>query len=289
MHSYLRSIGFKDITKEKLSEILYLASKNPTAYEMALDTEGNEFSEIRYEVCPKAGIALRGNYDEDDNFKIEYYFPYYEAVLNSSTSKVYIIKESDRESFQGVSEDVNVAIDVIFHLKNMLPYLQSFKNTNNVAPANVSLCGLSIEGKVIMPIYSDEATRARREKAKVTRDKWIAKAKEGDADAYEKLTIDDMEKYTMITKRIQKEDVLSIVSSTFMPSGIENDKYAIIGDILDYKTLVNSITQQSIYILTIDCSGLKLDVCINSDDLFGVPAVGRRFKGVVWMQGKLNM
>ena len=74
MHSYLRSIGFKNITKEELSDIIYQASKNPTAYEMSLDTEGNEFSEIRYEVCPGAGIAIRGNYDEDDSFKMDYYF-----------------------------------------------------------------------------------------------------------------------------------------------------------------------------------------------------------------------
>lgn len=289
MHSYLRSIGFKNITKEKLSEIIYQASKNPTAYEMAMDTEGNEFSEIRYEVCPGAGIAVRGNYDEDDNFKVDYYFPYYEAVLNSSTSTVHIIKESDRECFQGVCEDNNVAIDVIFHLQNMLPFIQSFENTTSVAPANVSLCGLSLEGKIIMPVYSDESTKAKRYKAKVTRDKWIAKAKEGDADAYEKLTLDDMEKYTMISKRIQNEDVLSIVHSTFMPSGIENDKYAIIGDIIDYKTMVNTITMQNVYVLTIDCSGLKIDICINKEDLLGAPKVGRRFKGILWMQGKLNI
>ena len=289
MHSYLRSIGFKNITKEELSDIIYQASKNPTAYEMSLDTEGNEFSEIRYEVCPGAGIAIRGNYDEDDSFKMDYYFPYYEAVLNSSTSTVHIIKESDRECFQGVCEDNNVAIDVIFHLQNMLPFIQSFEKTTSVTPANVSLCGLSLEGKIIMPIYSDETIKAKRYKAKVTRDKWIAKAKEGDADAYEKLTLDDMEKYTMISKRIQNEDVLSIVSSTVMPSGIENDKYAIIGDITDYSILVNSITKQRLYVLTIDCSGLKIDVCINEEDLLGAPAVGRRFKGVLWMQGKLNI
>ncbi len=289
MHSYLRSIGFKNITRERLSEILYLASQNPTGYEMALDMDGNEFSEIRYEIAPGMGVAVRGDYDENDNFKAEYYFPYYEAVLNSSTATVHIIKESDRDCFQGVLEDNNVAIDIIFHLQNMIPCLQAFDNTTTVAPANVSLCGLSLDAKIIMPIYSDESIKAKRYKAKVTRDKLVAKAKEGDADAYEKLTMDDMEKYSMISRRIKDEDVLSIVSSTFMPSGIENDKYAVIGEILNYKTLVNSLTKQNVYILTIDCSDLKMDVCINEDDLFGVPAVGRRFKGVVWMQGRLNI
>ncbi len=288
MHSYLRSIGFKNINREKLSEIFYLASKNPTAYEMAMDSEGNEFSEIRYEIAPHAGIAIRGNFDEDDNFRREYYFPYYEATLPTSNSTVHIIKESDRECYQGVLEDNNIAIDVIFHLQNMLQYLNIFEKRTTFAPANVSLCGLSYNAKIIMPIYSDESVKARRYKAKVLRDEWIAKAKEGDADAYEKLTMDDMDKYAMISKRIQNEDVLSIVSSTFMPSGIENDKYMIIGDIINIKTLVNLITKQNIYILTVDCSDLKMDICINEDDLFGEPAIGRRFKGTVWMQGQVN-
>ncbi|MCR4611286.1 MAG: DUF3881 family protein [Lachnospiraceae bacterium] len=289
MHKYLRSIGFKDITKERLSEIFYRASKDPTAYEMAMDSEGNEFSEIRYEVAPHAGIAIRGNYDENDNFTGEYYFPYYEAVLQSSTSTVHIIRQSDRECYQGVCEDNNVAFDIIFHLQNMLPYLQAFESTTTVAPANVSLCGLSLEAKIIMPVYTDETIKAKRYKAKVARDNWMAKAREGDAGAYEKLTMDDMDKYSMISRRIQNEDVLSIVSSTFMPSGIENDKYAVIGDIVNYKTIINYITKQNVYVLTIDCNDLKIDVCINEEDLFGAPAIGRRFKGVVWMQGRLDI
>ena len=288
MHSYLRSIGFKNITKEKLSEVFYLAQKNPTAYEMAMDSEGNEFSEIRYEIAPHMGIAIRGNFDEHDNFRREYYFPYYEAVRKSSTSTVHIIRESDRECYQGVCEDDNIAIDVIFHLQNMLPYLQTFDKTTTIAPANVSLCGLSPEAKIILPVYTDDSTRAKRQKAKVARCDLMAKAKDGDADAYEQLTMDDMDKYAMISRRVYREDVLSIVSSTFMPSGIENDKYAVIGDITGVKTVVNYITKQNVHILSINCNDLVMDVCINEDDLLGEPAVGRRFKGVVWMQGRLN-
>lgn len=288
MHSYLQSIGFKNISKDLLSEVFYLAAKNPTGYDITLDSLGNEFSEIRYEIADNMGIAFRGSYNDNDIFNCEYYFPYYESMIKSSNATVHVVKESDRECYQGVCEDNNVGIDVIFHLQNMIPYISSYDETTTIAPADVSMSGLSLEGKIILPIYSDEKTIKNRRKAKVVREEWLSKAREGDADAYEKLTLDDMDKYTMISKRIQSEDVLSIVRSTFMPSGIENDKYSIIGEIIDIKQLANEITNQNVYILSVDCNDLKIDVCINQDDLLGQPAIGRRFKGVIWTQGRIN-
>ncbi len=290
MHKYLRSIGFSNIKKEELKKIIHIVENNPDYVEMAMDSEGNEFSELRIEVTKRTGIALRGNYDSKDEFHLDYYFPYYEAVQDTCHSTVQIMKESDRECFQGVCEDNNIGLDIIFHIQNMIPFLQSKKTDQDIVnPSSTSLCGLSIEGKIILPVYTDELIRTKTIKSKNTRNKLIAEARDGDANAYEKLTLDDMDKYSMISKRIKSEDVLSIVSSTFMPSGIENDKYAVIGEIMHFTKQTNTMSKEAIYILTLDCSGLCFDVCINEKDLLGQVAVGRRFKGTVWMQGKLNM
>ena len=81
------------------------------------------------------------------------------------------------------------------------------------------------------------------------------------------------------------EDIFSIVSSTFMPYGIESDQYSILGEILDY-TIVE---KEHIYCMKIECNDLIFDVCINSKDLIGEPAVGRRFKGNIWMQGRVQL
>ena len=40
--------------------------------------------------------------------------------------------------------------------------------------------------------------------------------------------------------------------------------------------------------MTINCNDFIFDVCINKNDLVGEPALKRRFKGVVWMQGHIN-
>ena len=84
------------------------------------------------------------------------------------------------------------------------------------------------------------------------------------------------------------EDILTIVDTFFMPHGIESDQYSIMGEILDFYTLENRSTKEKMYVLTLNSNHLVFDVCINQEDLLGEPAVGRRFKGIVWMQGKIN-
>ena len=49
----------------------------------------------------------------------------------------------------------------------------------------------------------------------------------------------------------------------------------------------NSLTGEKIYVLLIESHDLIFEVCINQADLLGEPQVGRRFKGVVWLQGEM--
>ena len=120
------------------------------------------------------------------------------------------------------------------------------------------------------------------------RNKLIAAARNGDEDAIESLTLEDMDMYSMISRRIMYEDVLSIVDTYFMPYGVECDQYSIMGEILNYQLVENSITNEEIYILTLDCNELTFDICINKEDLVGEPERGRRFRGTIWLQGRIN-
>ena len=113
-------------------------------------------------------------------------------------------------------------------------------------------------------------------------------ARRGDENAIESLTLDDMDTYTAISKRIQNEDVFSLVDTYFMPYGVECDQYSVLGEIMELNTVRNKITDEEIYMMTINCNDLTFDLCINKMDLFGEPCVGRRFKGVIWMQGYIN-
>ena len=49
----------------------------------------------------------------------------------------------------------------------------------------------------------------------------IAKARMGDEEAIEKLTLEDIDMYSMVSQRLLQEDVFSIVDTFFMPYGME--------------------------------------------------------------------
>ena len=72
-----------------------------------------------------------------------------------------------------------------------------------------------------------------------------------------------------------------------MPCGVECDHYNILGEILKVETVQNSLTKEEIYVMTIESHDLVFDICINKEDLLGEPQVGRRFKGVIWLQGEM--
>lgn len=116
----------------------------------------------------------------------------------------------------------------------------------------------------------------------------MAAARKGDEEAIETLTLEDMDMYTAISRRIQKEDVFSLVDTYFMPYGVECDQYSVLGEIVGMRTAINQITEEKIYILTICCNELTFDVSINIIDIYGEPQIGRRFKGVIWLQGSIN-
>ena len=87
---------------------------------------------------------------------------------------------------------------------------------------------------------------------------------------------------------IENEDILSIVMSHFMPCGVECDQYSVLGEIVDFNFVKNIVTDEEICVMILSCNDLQFDICINRADLYGEPAVGRRFKGTIWMQGYIN-
>lgn len=182
-----------------------------------------------------------------------------------------------------------MGISLIFYLKNRIPYIKA--QTTGQLPVRgttLTLSALSTGASVMLPIQKDEEQMQRVKQASIARNDLMAAARKGDEDAIETLTLEDMDMYTVISKRIQKEDIFSLVDTYFMPYGVECDQYSVLGEIVRMRMTTNKITGEKIYILTICCNELTFDVSINIIDLFGEPQVGRRFKGVIWLQGKIN-
>lgn len=288
MHNFLKSIGFKNLTKKKDLDILINdIIKNPDKKVITEDAKGNVFAELSKEYGESIGIAVRGEYVEEE-FQMDYYYPYFIGSGVSTEEKVEVEKRSDREAYAGVCDEVRLGVTLIFYLQNVIEYLQETGSITRTNPANTTLSALSASGKIIFPVYKNESQIKSGENYSQKRSHLIAAARDGDEEAIESLTLEDIDTYSMISKRVMKEDILSIVDTYFMPYGIESDQYSIMGEILNYDTIENSVTSEKCYILTVDSNDLVFDVCINEKDLLGEPAVGRRFKGTIWMQGQIN-
>ena len=184
---------------------------------------------------------------------------------------------------------MKVGISLIFYLKNKIPYVRAqADNKLPVRGTSLTLSALSISGMVIFPIQKDEEQLERVKQDSANRSSLMAAARKGDEDAIETLTLEDMDMYTAISRRIHKEDVFSLVDTYFMPYGVECDHYSVLGEIVEMEMTTNQITGEKIYILKICSNELTFDLSINIIDLYGEPQVGRRFKGVVWLQGSIN-
>ena len=289
MHLFLRSIGFRNITKDKLNEILKDISYNPEHMEVTIDSEGNQFVELRTDVAKGMGLSLRGAFESDDEFRMDYYFPYFTADSISTNCEVEIVRQSDRESYQGMCDDIRIGIDLVFYLQNMFTLLQSDQRNNKIVDfGGVRLSGLASDGVILLPVAKKQERKENVEKKIRERNDLILAARNGDPQAMEKLTLEDMDTYSLIQKRLEKEDVLSIVTTYVMPNGIECDKYQILGEIIGYRNVVNKFTMELVHLMTVECNRMKIEVAVNDRDLLGEPEVGRRFKGNIWLQGKVG-
>ncbi len=290
MHKYLRAIGFSTLTdRAKLKELLTDVILKADRRSYTMNRENVMLGEFCKNFAGGMGIAVCGEFDEEDKFIYDYYYPYLKGSGITSYEDVSVERHAAKDSYAGVCDDVKVGISLIFYLRNMIPYVKA--QTMGQLPVRgttLTLSGLSISGSILMPIMKDEEQKQRVQRESANRNNLLAAARKGDEEAIETLTLEDMDMYSTISRRIQKEDIFSLVDSYFMPYGVECDQYSVLGEIVNIRTTTNQITDEKIYILTICCNELTFDVCINIIDLFGEPQIGRRFKGVIWLQGFIN-
>lgn len=290
MHKFLRAIGFSSLTdRKKAKELLTEVVMNSDERAYTTNSEEIMLGEFRKNFADNMGIAVCGEFDDDDKFIYDYYYPYLVGTGITSYEDVSVERHAAKYSYAGVCDDVKVGISLIFYLRNMIPYVKAQAlGKLPIRGTTVTLSALSVSGTVMMPIMKDEMQKQKVKQDSQNRSKLIAAARKGDEDAIETLTLEEMDMYTTISRRIHKEDVFSLVDTYFMPYGVECDQYSVLGEIENVHRTTNKITGEEIYILTISCNELTFDVCINIIDLFGEPQVGRRFKGVIWLQGYIN-
>jgi hypothetical protein len=289
MHKFLRSVGFSTYQKRKdINRLLDVLAQEATQKRLLqLDPDSN-LCEIRTEVAPGMGIVMVGEMNELDEFERDYYYPYLTGLDASSDAECTIQRHTENESYAGLLDESRVGLSLIFFADNGFEYAERCKTHASRRAESVNLTGLSIEGKILLPIQKNPQQMDRAKIASRDHNSLIEAARNGDQEAMETLTIEDIDLYSQISRRIQREDIYSIVETTFMPNGIECDQYSIIGEIFRVEEKTNRLTGEKVYDLTIDCNSIIFHVGIAAKDLLGEPAPGRRFKGQIWMQGNIN-
>ena len=289
MHKFLRAIGFSKINRDDIKElVLTSVKKNDTrGYTMSLDDV--MLAEFSKDVGEGIGITAAGTFSEDDLFHTDYYFPYLKGTGITSTEDVSVERHAARDSYAGICDDVRLGMSLIFYVQNKIPYISAqVSGKLPIKGTTLTLSGLSIKGTIILPSDKGNPDEATDNLRKVERYRLMKSAKGGNEDAIEELTMQDMDLYSEVSRRVGHEDLYSIVYTSIMPYGVECDQYNVLGEIVKVRRIKNKISDEEVCILTLLVNDLTFDVAINIMDLLGEPKPGRRFKGIVWLQGRIN-
>jgi hypothetical protein len=272
-----------------LDRVLEHVLENPSKVRTVEVSNNNSLTEITKEYGDGIGITIRGEYDENNRFHKEHYFPSLNGLFISTREEVGINKRVDSEAYTGMCDDFRLGVSLIFYIQNVIEYLEK-KNQNMPMSTSfpITLAALSLEGKILLPIEMDEVQVRNISAETKYRNNLIAEAKKGNQDAIDSLTIDDIDTYAMISRRAKKEDIYSIVDTSFIPFGSESDNYSVIATIIESNVIENTYTKEEVYDLQLVCNDIPFRLCINKEDLIGEPLVGRRFKGNIWMQGRID-
>ncbi len=292
MHDYLRAVGFSSIKRKKDMDALINQVMESCTEKMILPIASDcKLVQFNKSFGPLFGVTVVGEYDETDVFRVDHCFPYCEGNHITKEDSISLKKIADKEAYSGFCEDYNIGCTMIFFLQNIADYVRNcWSNVYENDFKQVCLGALSIDGSIILGCektiesYLDvaEYKRIRREERRL--------AREGDTEAAEFLALEEMNTYTMISKQLdERQDVYSIVDTTFIPYGVECDQYTVIGIIVSVHKHTNSLSKEDVWLLAVECNDIILNVCINDRDLLGEPMVGRRFKGTIWLQGLIEM
>ncbi len=289
MHSFLKSVGFSvSGNPGEIEEIIRTTIlKAKYRKEVKLKRGGKLIEYIRF-TTEDSGIIVVGEEDDEKKFHYKYYFPFGVSAGDiNPEDEFYINKKVDSDAYTAMCDDPRVGMSLIFYVVNVVDFLKFYKGEKRLENKAAQFVGLADTGKVILPTLVHVENSERQKKENYKKNKLVAEAKKGNQEAIENLTLDDITRYAIISQRIQKEDILSIVETSIVPYGSESDMYKITGNIEAVKKLENSETGEEIWHMTINVDEIPMNVYINAKDLMGEPTPGRRFRGNVWLQAQL--
>ncbi len=290
MHKYLASVGFSEVrTRKQVTKLIKEVVENyDEKFTVPNYDDGVYVEYIKY-YAREMGLAVCGQFDTLGKYHVEYYYPFLVDSKITTTTPLTVEMHYDKSSYAAACDDLRLGVTLIYYLQRPAEYMLLNEKLGDVDnPIPVILTGLAYDGTILLPLHKNKEELIAEQEQTKKKTELMAAAMDGDEEAMETLTKDEMEIYTMISERIQNEDVLTIVDSYFMPFGIECDQYNVMGEIRKLQYLINQLTGEELVRMTLGCNNIEFDILINRKELLGEPKVGRRFKGVIWLQGRID-
>ena len=125
MHMYMRAIGFSEMeSRSELNKLLAFIIHDPDNRNyISITGSDNMLAQYSKDFAENVGIAVCGEYNEDNEFTFDYYFPYVAGSQISSYEDISIERHAGKESYAGVCDDVKVGVSLIFYLQNMISFM----------------------------------------------------------------------------------------------------------------------------------------------------------------------
>lgn len=290
MHKYLQAAGFSKLENERqiYDFIKHEVMRPEHLRDRASLAGGCSLLEYRYPVSPELGLCVGILDYGTGEGRVDYYYPYFDSEEISSNEICSVERYTERENYAGLIDEYKIGLSLIFFVTNPLAYRKLPDREIQFDFRGTSLTAFCNQATVILPVMKTEADLEGMKDSRREQETLIEAARNGDEEAIETLTATDMDMYHQISKRIENEDLYSVVEQSLMPSGIECDQYSIIAEITAVDETENSWSQEPIWLLGLSCNEVEFSAAVRKADLTGEPAVGRRLKGKIWLQGTVN-
>lgn len=290
MHRFLRSIGFGSLrTKQQLNDLISWVLSDPDRVSVVgLPDEGNMATAER-EIAGHAGITVVGEMDEKGDIQPEYYFPYISSTHISSDAGVSYERQSQRNGFIGLCEDYRMGMALIFTVLNSAEVMkQEQAGLLGTGFQKVCFSVLAEDAEILLPLYQPEMAVKRVNESEAYRLQLLNDASNGSEKAMEQLATHDVRMLKHMMDQLHHTDIFTLVESFFMPHGMESDQYYFLGRIAALQEIRNDFTGERFYRMLVETNRMVMVVAVNTNDVMGVPEVGRRIRCHGWLLGELK-
>ena len=229
MHKYLRAVGFSESMNalDRLNLIDDIKTKSSYHMQAAiLDHPEEMLTEYKMDLAGGCGLNMAGTFEDENDFLAGQVEPYLVPETVTTMEEVFVEERIDNRSFAGICDDMRIGTTLIFRLLNAIDYLRFSAYEELPFPGTaVCLSALSVEGTILLPLekspYDQQLIQQRADR----RRKLMEAARDGDEQAMQTITMEDMDTYGDLLGKIQESDILTLVDSFFMPTGAECDVY----------------------------------------------------------------